>query len=629
MEHQRLALKAGTQLDHFQIRSVIGTGFFGITYAALNLRTGSRVAIKELLPPSLAMRLQGSAVLPQNPSLQESWEVARRRFIGEASALTELSHPAIIGVHHIIEANKTAYVVMDFVEGETYESQLLKNGRVTDQASLLAIISPILDGLNAVHEKGALHLNIRPENILINRQGQPILLYNFGSAGCPDATAETKHGYSAFECQTGEGLGPWTDIYSLGAVMCRAITGDQPPIATDRVKQDEFQWLSSRNLKGFSKRFLLAIDSALRVNPGERVQEIDQWAPQLLSENQTTPINPPALENKVVAPAKKDVPPAFSKTSPQSSPRPSPRTNNRSWQSSENTVQLLLTAVVAFSCGIATALFVPAIFPSPRMLFDEGMAYFQGEGVKKDEKRGLKLIRSAAEKNLSKAQWQLAILYQNGKGISKDPAEALKWYREAACRGGEETKIALGKMFFTGEGLTKDTDEGLQWFRKAADQGSADAQNTIGVLYANGQGVPKDLREAFNWYEKAALQGMPVAQNNIGIMYFTGEGTSKDAVEAAKWFRKAADQGLAPAQNNLAIMTLSGEGVTKDAEAAFKWFHKAADQGFAFAQNKLGTMYLNGEGVAKDADEAVKWFKKAAASGDQDAKDWLKQNGVF
>lgn len=285
METHRLALNPGFRLDNFQIERILGKGGFGITYVALDLSLGKRVAIKELLPDSIATRVEGITVVPQTASMQESWEWARARFLEEAQILANFSHPAIVGVHRLIEANGTVYIVMDFVDGESYEARLRRIGRETDEETLLEVITPILDGLQQVHSKNLLHRDIKPENILLSSSGQPVLI-DFGSArtsigATMSMTSIVTHGYSPIEqYQTKGRMGPWTDIYAMGAVMCRAITGEKPPVAADRLMADDFEWLSYRSVEGFSPAFLRTVDWALRLKPEERPPSILEWREQ-------------------------------------------------------------------------------------------------------------------------------------------------------------------------------------------------------------------------------------------------------------------------------------------------------------------------------------------------------------
>ena len=288
MQEHRLALKSGYQLDYFRIESVLGKGGFGITYLAVDLRLGKRVAIKELLPDTIATRVEGYTVVPQSSALEENWQWARERFLEEARVLAGFSHPAIVGVHMLLEAHATVYMVMDYVEGESYEGRLKRIGREPDQNTLMSVLGPILDGLEEVHAKGLMHRDIKPENILINSRGQPVLI-DFGSAResvgkTMTMTSIVTHGYSPIEqYQTKGRMGPWTDIYAMGAVMCRAMTGEKPPVAADRIDEDEFAWLTYRELPGFNEKFKQAVDWALRVKVQERPKSVAEFRAQLNS----------------------------------------------------------------------------------------------------------------------------------------------------------------------------------------------------------------------------------------------------------------------------------------------------------------------------------------------------------
>lgn len=240
------------------------------------------MAIKELLPATIATRAEGSKVVPETPAMRESWDWARERFIEEARILASFSHPAIVGVHRLIQANGTIYMVMDFIDGESYETRLKRIGCEPDQDSLMEVMGPILDGLQEVHAKNLLHRDIKPENILINSRGQPVLI-DFGSArssigATMTMTSIVTHGYSPIEqYQTKGRMGPWTDIYALGAVMCRAMTGEKPPVAADRIVEEDFRWVSHRRLGGFSEKFLNSVDWALRVKAEDRPQALGPW----------------------------------------------------------------------------------------------------------------------------------------------------------------------------------------------------------------------------------------------------------------------------------------------------------------------------------------------------------------
>jgi serine/threonine protein kinase len=147
MHSVTLALPVGFQLDQLRIESVLGNGDAGITYIATDLRLNKRVTVKELLPDSIGTRVVEKTVFAQTQSSMDIIDCDRERFLTGAKILASFSHPAIVEVRLFMEANGTAYMVMDFVDGESYEARLRRIGREPDEDSLMALIGPIMDGL--------------------------------------------------------------------------------------------------------------------------------------------------------------------------------------------------------------------------------------------------------------------------------------------------------------------------------------------------------------------------------------------------------------------------------------------------------------------------------------------------
>jgi serine/threonine protein kinase len=332
MQTPRLALPTGCRLENYELSRVLGKGGFGITYLGIDRNLGRKVAVKELMPDTIVTR-EGLLVRPQSASLAPNWAWAKDRFLEEACMLASFQHRNIVNVHQIIEANGTVYMVMDYIEGDSYDTRLRRIGKETDEQSLRSILEPLLDGLEEVHANGLLHRDIKPDNIILRRDVEPILL-DFGSArklleGTAAMTSIVTHGYSPIEQYQIKGKqGPWTDIYALGAVAVRAITGLKPPVSADRVSEDEFEWLSYRDLPRFSPRFLRAIDWALRVKPKERPNNIAEWRssfgwhskPKTLV-NRTAPVS----RSTQPAPATLSTTP-LTVVQPPAHPAPAPRT---------------------------------------------------------------------------------------------------------------------------------------------------------------------------------------------------------------------------------------------------------------------------------------------------------------
>ena len=284
-ENDFVALAPGRTIGRYEIVSILGQGGFGITYRARDAQLHREVAIKEYLPSALAVRQDGITVLPRSTKVAEDFTWGRQRFVDEGRTLATLQRaPAIVRVFDFLEANGTAYIVMELVPGKTLEDRL-KSGCLTP-AELDRILWPLLDGLEQVHATGFLHRDIKPANILLDAQGNPTLI-DFGAsraamAGRSQAmTAIFTPGYAAAEQMTSAKQGPWTDIYGLSATFYHAITGATPPSSFDRMLDDEYKPLGQLLPAGFAPGLLVGIDAGLAVRASDRPQSIAGWRPIL------------------------------------------------------------------------------------------------------------------------------------------------------------------------------------------------------------------------------------------------------------------------------------------------------------------------------------------------------------
>jgi len=280
-----VALAAGRMVGRYEVVSVLGQGGFGITYRARDGQLGREVAIKEYLPLALAVRQDGTTVLPRSTTAAQDFAWGRDRFVAEGRTLASLQNaPGIVRVFDFLEANGTAYIVMQLVQGETLESRL-KQGTLPP-AAIDRILWPLLDGLEQVHSAGFLHRDIKPANILLDAAGHPTLI-DFGASRAAMAgrstalTAVFTPGYAAAEQMTSAKQGPWTDIYSLSATLYHAITGKAPPSAFDRMLDDAYEPLGKMGLTGFGRGLLAGLDAGLAVRASDRPQNIAGWRPIL------------------------------------------------------------------------------------------------------------------------------------------------------------------------------------------------------------------------------------------------------------------------------------------------------------------------------------------------------------
>ena len=291
------SLPPGTQLHEYRIERVLGHGGFGITYLARDINLDKRVAIKEFLPNDIAARQPDQTVTVRSKDSAEAFKWGLDSFIKEARVLGKFSHPSLIPVHRFFEGNNTAYFVMEFAEGVTLGT-VLKHEGTMDEERLKKILLPILHGLGEVHSRNVLHRDIKPDNIIL-REGAPPVLIDFGAAR-QNLTSMTRSimsvltaGYAPIEqYATGGNQGPWTDLYALGAVAYRAISGAKPTDAINRIRNDPMIPAVKVGAGKYSPEFLKAIDWALAVEPEDRPANVAAFREALEGRTEAKP-HPP------------------------------------------------------------------------------------------------------------------------------------------------------------------------------------------------------------------------------------------------------------------------------------------------------------------------------------------------
>ena len=285
-------LPNGTVIGEYVIEATIGQGGFGVVYRARHRHLGMLVALKEYLPTTVAVRT-GETVCPWNQSVAADYEEGLQRFIEEARRLVQFrSHPGVVTCVGLFEERGTAYLAMEYVEGLPLSELLTKReeaGSPLGEGELLRIAEQLLESLAEVHQAGVLHRDIKPSNILIRRSDDRPVIIDFGAAK-EDFARHTKssaphtRGYAAIEQVEEDGkLGPWTDLYGLGAVLWRIVAGGQrnhdPLVPADalsrmaarfRGQEDPLPSASKLGAGRFSVELLEAIENCLELEPRDR-----------------------------------------------------------------------------------------------------------------------------------------------------------------------------------------------------------------------------------------------------------------------------------------------------------------------------------------------------------------------
>lgn len=276
------ALPVGTELrdKRFLVGAELGRGGFGITYVGYDTYLKSKVAIKEYYPQTLAARLPGEVKMYWRS--EQLRDIGRENVKREARKMYKLGAiPVAVRVLDIIEENNTAYIAMDYVDGDTLKAYLLENG-VLSPDKCMQLMLPVLDTMMLMHKEGIVHRDISPDNIMIQRDGTPRIL-DLGAA--KDIRVESgntvlvaKNGFAPKEQYQTEGeIGTWTDVYALCATMYYSITGKVPPSAMDR-REDGNDLVFQDSLP---KELCQILRDGMRVRTKERIQNVAELKARL------------------------------------------------------------------------------------------------------------------------------------------------------------------------------------------------------------------------------------------------------------------------------------------------------------------------------------------------------------
>jgi serine/threonine protein kinase len=278
-------LQPGTILiEKYLLGKVLGQGGFGITYLAWDINLERKIAIKEYFPREIAVRsTDRETVSLYSDKTKTNFDYGLKRFLQEGKSLAKFhEHPGIISVLDSFKANETGYIVMKYVDGITFKEYLEQEGGKISYEQTLKILIPVMDALREIHGGGLLHRDISPDNIYITHKGQ-IKLLDFGAARyemgeqSKSLSIILKEGYSPEEQYRSKGnQGPWTDLYSLAATFYRAITGQVPLQALDRLEKDELKSPSTLGIK-ISAEVEGEIMKALAVRAKDRHQGLKEF----------------------------------------------------------------------------------------------------------------------------------------------------------------------------------------------------------------------------------------------------------------------------------------------------------------------------------------------------------------
>ncbi len=289
------ALPAGYRLDDYEIFRELGRGGFGITYLARDRSLDAEVALKEYFPAGRASRRDDQRVESSLAS-HDIFEWGFRSFLDEARTLHKVRHPNVVDLRRYFRANGTAYLVLEHIDGNSLDAILKSHGRLSPIV-WQSWLDRLLDGLEHVHAHNYLHRDITPHNILVRRADDSPVLIDFGAAriavGERTRTVVLTESYAPIEQHSAHARqGPFTDIYALAAVSYRALTGDQPSSAPDRMLEGDRLALESMGPSDYGV-WLNAISRGMEIQPEDRPQSVAAWRDDLARAWRQCQVRPP------------------------------------------------------------------------------------------------------------------------------------------------------------------------------------------------------------------------------------------------------------------------------------------------------------------------------------------------
>jgi len=277
-------LPPDTTIGGYRIIRKVAAGGFGLVYLALDA-DGQQVAVKEYLPSSLATRAPGELLPQVQPEKLSLYRLGLKSFFEEGRSLAQIAHPSVVSVYNFFRENETVYMVMNYLQGDTLQDFIvtardLKQSKVFRESTIRSLFDEILRGLRIVHQHKMLHLDIKPANIFITDDNKSVLI-DFGAAR--EVLSKEGNfirpmytpGFAAPEMYRRDAsMGPWTDIYAIGACIYACMQGYPPNEAPQRLEKDRIAVALARLRGVYSDNLIEVVEWCMSLDPLSRPQSV-------------------------------------------------------------------------------------------------------------------------------------------------------------------------------------------------------------------------------------------------------------------------------------------------------------------------------------------------------------------
>jgi len=277
-------LPPDTKIGGYRVVRKVAAGGFGVVYLAVDAE-GQKFAVKEYLPSSLATRAPGELLPQVQPEKLSLYRLGLKSFFEEGRSLAQISHPSVVSVMNFFRENETVYMVMNYLEGASLQDFIItardqKQAKVFRESTIRSLFDEILRGLRIVHQHKMLHLDIKPANIFITDDNKSVLI-DFGAAR--EVLSKEGNfirpmytpGFAAPEMYRRDAsMGPWTDIYAIGACLYACMQGYPPNEAPQRLEKDRITTALARLRGVYSDNLIEVVEWCMSLDPLSRPQSV-------------------------------------------------------------------------------------------------------------------------------------------------------------------------------------------------------------------------------------------------------------------------------------------------------------------------------------------------------------------
>ena len=531
----------------------------------------------------------------------------------------------------------------------------------TGSSELIRLLKEVLSGLDYLHQRGLIHRDLKPQNILLtDHEGiLTVKISDFGISKALDGSGiSSSKSIGTIEYMAPEQFNPQKyavngeigtnlDLWSFGVMVYELVAGE--PLFGQRGGNTSAEQIMTSilapelpgSIEKLPEPYRAVVKRCLVHQSADRVQRASELIPML----ESTPPVASEIPAAVVPPILSEVPETLlmPKVSAQSTPPP---VQVKEKKKASLRMPLLIGLILGFS-GVMYWMYgrtdyakgyTAALRQFEAGETDSSMATLSGmlsditikDSVLYRDVRGLMAknllkrgdtvkaipyLETTASFRDGNSLLELGRLYYHGRHIKKDLKKAFDYFSRSADLGNATAMHNKAYGYLSGQGVNKNSAEALAWYQRAADKGEVFSMHSIGIMYLEGQGIKKDYAKALEWFLKGAEKKHTTSMIALANLYFYGRGVVKNDATMMEWYLKAADLGDAEAMLYIGVSYYEGNGARRDAKESIKWFQKSAELGNATSMAYLGYCYLTATGISKDLSKAMEWFRKAADKG--------------